>query len=140
MIPKMSPNPDPEVPNPDSRILSHRPDQSRPRYRGSASSPTAPTSDARPPSNKNRSACPDPLTKMKESPPHREYAVFHAICCGERFTPFPFVTFNSIQKGKQSQTTCTSGTPPPCLFSIRVENVFGGRFFFTVVQKFFSNI
>ncbi len=56
----------------------------------------------------------------------------------QMFTALNFVTFNSHQNGNPSQMKCTSGTPPPCTFSIRVAKHFFGRFCLSVLQKFAS--
>ena len=78
------------------------------------------------------------LTKMKFRPPRAQYAAFHATWLGVNFIRLPEDTFNSTQKGIPFQITCTSGIPPPCLFSIRVANVFFGSDFLIVFQKFAS--
>ena len=121
MIPKMSPNPEPEV-----LII------------GSIDSPLLAKSRASSPRNKNRLPSPSLWTKMKDNPPLRQYLVFQAIWFEDNLILLALVIFNSIQKDSLSHITWTSGTPLAIRLSSLVANEFSGKFFLTLIQRFFS--
>ena len=69
------------------------------------------------PEIKNRSRSLALFTKKKRGPPSSVYAIFQVTLVGRYIYLVAFCYLQLIQNTTSSQTMCTSGTPPPCLFS-----------------------